>query len=69
MIDALDTWEDITELGYHLINLDLDYCYGKMLLYSMFLKCFDPILTIVATLSLYTDPCKNNIYKTKKIFF
>ena len=68
MIDALDTWEDITELGYHLINIDIEHTYGKMLLYSMVLKCFDSILTIVAALSVNTDPC-NLISKKKEASF
>ena len=65
LIDALDTWEDITELGYHLINLDIELSYGKILIYSMILKCLDPILIVVATLSSYTDICN---YTLKRLF-
>lgn len=50
----LDTWEDLTDLGLHAINLPIDLKYGKMILYSLTLKCLDPILTIASTMS-----CKN----------
>ncbi|XP_064618810.1 3'-5' RNA helicase YTHDC2-like [Lineus longissimus] len=54
-IDALDQWEDLTELGHHLTDLPLEPRYGKMILYSVVLKCLDPILTISCTLA-YRDP-------------
>ena len=40
--------ESVTELGKHLVEMPLDVQLGKCLLYSIFLKCVDPILTIVA---------------------
>lgn len=59
-IDALDTWEDMTELGMHLINVPVELKYAKMILYSIVLKCLAPILVIVSTLST-GDPCKHNV--------
>lgn len=50
-IDALDPWEDLTELGSHLLDLPIEPRLGKMLLYSVVLKCLDPILTIVCSLA------------------
>ena len=56
-MDALDAFEDLTEIGHHLADLPIEPRYGKMLLYSIVLKCLDPVLTIVCALS-YRDPCK-----------
>ena len=50
-IDALDSWEDLTELGHHLLDLPVEPRLGKMLLYSVVLKCLDPVLTIVCCLA------------------
>lgn len=50
-IDALDTWESLTELGTHLLDLPIEPRLGKMLLYAVVLKCLDPILTIVCSLA------------------
>ncbi|KAF6203963.1 hypothetical protein GE061_002301, partial [Apolygus lucorum] len=50
-IDALDTWEDLTDLGHHLVDLPVEPKYGKMLIYALVLKCLDPVLTIVCCLS------------------
>ena len=49
--------ERLTELGFHLLDLPLEPQWGKMVLYSVVLKCLDPILTIVCTLA-HRDPCK-----------
>lgn len=54
-IDALDSFEDLTELGHHLADLPVEPRYGKMILYSVVLKCLDPILTIACSLA-YKDP-------------
>ncbi|XP_014486716.1 PREDICTED: probable ATP-dependent RNA helicase YTHDC2 [Dinoponera quadriceps] len=54
-IDALDPWEDLTEMGSHLLDLPVEPRLGKMLLYAVVLKCLDPILTIVCSLA-YKDP-------------
>ncbi|KAJ8029622.1 3'-5' RNA helicase YTHDC2 [Holothuria leucospilota] len=54
-IDAMDQWEDLTELGCHLADLPIEPHLGKMVLYSIVLKCLDPILTIACALA-YKDP-------------
>ncbi|KAI5141604.1 3'-5' Rna Helicase Ythdc2, partial [Manis pentadactyla] len=54
-IDAMDAWEDLTELGYHLADLPVEPHLGKMVLCAIVLKCLDPILTIACTLA-YRDP-------------
>lgn len=56
-IDALDPWEGLTELGHHLLDLPIDPRLGKMVLYSVILKCLDPILTITCALA-HKDPCE-----------
>ena len=56
-MDALDQSEELTELGRHLADLPVDPHLGKMVLNSIVLKCIDPVLTIVCSLS-YKDPCK-----------
>uniref|UniRef100_A0A3B3T4R6 RNA helicase n=1 Tax=Paramormyrops kingsleyae TaxID=1676925 RepID=A0A3B3T4R6_9TELE len=50
-IDAMDPWEDLTELGYHLADLPVEPHLGKMVLCAVVLKCLDPILTIACTLA------------------
>ncbi|XP_069738647.1 3'-5' RNA helicase YTHDC2-like isoform X1 [Phaenicophaeus curvirostris] len=54
-IDAMDPWEDLTELGYHLTELPVEPHLGKMVLCAVVLKCLNPILTIACTLA-YRDP-------------
>ncbi|XP_029860029.1 3'-5' RNA helicase YTHDC2 isoform X7 [Aquila chrysaetos chrysaetos] len=54
-IDAMDPWEDLTELGYHLTELPVEPHLGKMVLSAVVLKCLDPVLTIACTLA-YRDP-------------
>ncbi|XP_037029293.1 3'-5' RNA helicase YTHDC2-like [Bradysia coprophila] len=54
-IGALNEKENVTELGYRLVDLPVDVQLGKMLLYSILLKCLDPVLTIVSALSV-KDP-------------
>jgi hypothetical protein len=49
-IEALNCWEDITELGNHLLDLPVEPKLGKMILLSVPLKCLDPVLTIAACL-------------------
>ena len=46
-MEALDAWEDVTELGNHLLDLPVEPRLGKMVLYAVVLKCLDPVLTIV----------------------
>ncbi|CAE1330762.1 YTHDC2 [Acanthosepion pharaonis] len=63
-IDALDPWEDLTEMGHHLADLPVAPSYGKMVLYAVVLKCLDPVLTIVCSLAnkdpfmLPAQPCQ-----------
>ncbi|KAL3867100.1 hypothetical protein ACJMK2_044331 [Sinanodonta woodiana] len=54
-MDALDRFEDLTELGHHLADLPVEPRLGKMVLNSIVLKCLDPVLTIVCALA-YRDP-------------
>ncbi|XP_045156414.2 3'-5' RNA helicase YTHDC2-like [Mercenaria mercenaria] len=54
-MDALDSNEDLTELGRHLADLPVEPHLGKMVLNSIVLKCIDPVLTIVCSLA-YKDP-------------
>ncbi|XP_063233748.1 3'-5' RNA helicase YTHDC2-like isoform X2 [Bacillus rossius redtenbacheri] len=54
-MDALDAWEDLTELGHHLVDLPVEPRLGKMVLYAVVLKCLDPVLTIVSCLA-HRDP-------------
>ncbi|KAK7115641.1 3'-5' RNA helicase YTHDC2-like [Littorina saxatilis] len=54
-MDALDEWEELTELGHHLTDLPVEPRLGKMVLHAVVLKCLDPILTIVCALA-YKDP-------------
>lgn len=54
-INALDENENITYLGLHLANMPVDCQLGKMILYSIVLRCLDPIVTIVSALSV-KDP-------------
>lgn len=50
------TEPDLTDLGRILAFLPIDPQLSRLLLFGLFLKCFDPILTLVAALS-YRDPC------------
>lgn len=51
-IGALDESEKITSLGIILADLPVDAHLGKMIIYSIVLKCVDPVLTIVSALSV-----------------
>ncbi|XP_072938114.1 3'-5' RNA helicase YTHDC2-like [Epargyreus clarus] len=50
-IGALTPNEDLTEIGQHLLDLTIEPKLGKMLLYACVMKCLDPVLTIVCSLS------------------
>lgn len=50
-IDAMDPWENLTELGLHLADLPVEPHLGKMVLCAVVLKCLDPVLTIACTLA------------------
>ena len=75
-LGALDKDENLTELGHQLIDLPIEPRLGKMVLASVVLKCLDPILTIVCSLS-YRDPFifpmtereKRNLKELKKGHF
>ncbi|XP_029204296.2 3'-5' RNA helicase YTHDC2-like [Acropora millepora] len=64
-IDALDQWEDLTDLGRHLADLPLSPHLGKMVLYSVVLKCLDPVVTIACALA-YRDPFVLPMYSAEK---
>nr|XP_027114308.1 DExH-box ATP-dependent RNA helicase DExH3-like isoform X2 [Coffea arabica] len=55
MIGALDESENLTNLGEFLSVLPVDPKLGKMLIMGAVFRCFDPVLTIVAGLSV-RDP-------------
>ncbi|KAJ3694362.1 hypothetical protein LUZ60_009842 [Juncus effusus] len=55
IIGALDENEELTLLGRHLSMLPVEPKLGKMLIYGAIFNCLDPILTIVAGLSV-RDP-------------
>lgn len=55
MIGALDENENLTHLGKFLSVLPVDPKLGKMLIMGAIFRCFDPVLTIVAGLSV-RDP-------------
>ena len=50
-MDALDPWENVTDLGRLLLELPVEARMGKMLLTATVLRCLDPVLTIVCSLS------------------
>ncbi len=50
-MEVLNAWEDVTEIGNHLLDWPLEPCYGKIVLYGVALKCLDPVLTIVSCLA------------------
>ncbi|XP_057980830.1 DExH-box ATP-dependent RNA helicase DExH3 [Malania oleifera] len=55
MIGALDEMENLTNLGEFLSMLPVDPKLGKMLIMGAIFRCFDPVLTVVAGLSV-RDP-------------
>ncbi|WOL01197.1 DExH-box ATP-dependent RNA helicase DExH3 [Canna indica] len=55
VIGALDEKEELTILGRHLSMLPVEPKLGKMLIYGAMFNCLDPILTVVAGLSV-RDP-------------
>lgn len=54
-LGALDEAERCTELGRLLVDIPVDVQLGKALLYAVVLRCLDPVLTIVSSLSV-KDP-------------
>ncbi|CAN6303549.1 unnamed protein product [Urochloa humidicola] len=55
MIGALDGKENLTDLGRYLSMLPVDPKLGKMLIMGAVFRCIDPVLTVVAGLSV-RDP-------------
>jgi ATP-dependent RNA helicase YTHDC2 len=51
-LGALDKDESLTVLGSHLAEMPVDAKYAKMLIYSVALKCLNPVLNIVSILSM-----------------
>ncbi|KAG5675030.1 hypothetical protein PVAND_004969 [Polypedilum vanderplanki] len=49
---ALDSNENLTLLGSHLVGMPLEAKYGKMLIYSIIFKCLGPILSLVSILTM-----------------
>ncbi|XP_068136975.1 ATP-dependent DNA/RNA helicase DHX36 [Hyperolius riggenbachi] len=54
-LNALDRYEELTPLGYHLARLPVEPHIGKMILFGALFGCLDPVLTIAASLS-FKDP-------------
>lgn len=50
-IEALDSKEELTPLGVHLVDLPVEPRLAKMLIYAVIFKCIDPVLTIVSILA------------------
>lgn len=50
-MNALDSEEHLTPLGYHLANLPVDPQAGKMILLAALFGCLDPITSVAASLS------------------
>lgn len=50
-INVLDMEENLTTLGQMLIDISIEPHYAKMIIFSILLRCLDPILTIVCALS------------------
>eukprot|EP00116_Pleurobrachia_bachei_P019246 sb/3479508/ len=44
--EALTQWEELTTVGKHLSELPIDPHLGKVVLYSVILKCLDPVCVI-----------------------
>lgn len=47
---------ELTELGRVLAHLPLEPQCARLLLFGLALKCFNPVVTLVASLS-HRDPC------------
>lgn len=72
-MDALDPWENVTDLGRLLLELPVEPRAGKMLLTATVLHCLDPVLTIVCCLShrdpflLPADPNEKKVAAARKL--
>jgi len=59
-IDALDTWEDMTDLGLHMISMPIELGLAKMIVFSIGLKFLDPVVVIACSISV-GEPCKHQL--------
>ena len=50
-LNAIDTKEQLTPLGFHLAQLPMDPQTGKMILLGSIFSCLDPVLSVAASLS------------------
>lgn len=50
-LGALDSEENLTCLGEHLLQVSAEPHLAKMLIYATVFKCLDPVLTIVSCLA------------------
>ncbi|XP_050524124.1 3'-5' RNA helicase YTHDC2-like isoform X2 [Daktulosphaira vitifoliae] len=50
-IEAMDINEDLTDLGFFMLDLSIEPHYAKTLVFAIFLKCLDPVLTIISCLA------------------
>ncbi|CAH0382485.1 unnamed protein product [Bemisia tabaci] len=70
-LGALDSYENLTPLGFHLAKLPMDPQTGKMILMGAIFCCIDPIFTIAASLSFkdafYTPIGKEKMVDEKKM--
>ena len=67
-LNALDSDENLTSLGFHLAQLPVEPQIGKMLLFGAIFSCIDPVLTIAACLS-FKDPFVVPLGKEKEADF
>lgn len=54
-MDALDENERMTDVGRLLLELPIELKLGKMLLSSTVLQCIEPVLTLVACVTIGKD--------------
>ncbi|XP_028394587.1 3'-5' RNA helicase YTHDC2-like [Dendronephthya gigantea] len=54
-MDALDQWEELTDLGRLLAEFPVEPRLGKMILFSVVLKCVDPVVVVSCAMA-YKDP-------------
>lgn len=50
-IEAMDVNEDLTDLGFFMLDLSIEPHYAKTLVFAIFFKCLDPVLTIISCLA------------------
>ncbi|XP_078362233.1 ATP-dependent DNA/RNA helicase DHX36-like isoform X2 [Oculina patagonica] len=64
-LNALDTNEELTPLGYHLAALPVNPRVGKMILFGAIFSCLDPVLTVASVLG-FKDPFVTPLGKQKE---